>query len=87
MTTNVTRRIVTALTGPAVAAGILAGGLALGAPAKAEPSLSMTTPCVTAAVRGMAAPNMFNPLTRPAQVAAYEAPSVPTPAATSCIGQ
>lgn len=46
----------------------------------------MTTTCVTAPVRGMA-PNMFNPLTRPAQVAAYEAPSVPTPAATSCIGQ
>lgn len=86
MTTNITRRIVTAVTGPAVAAGILAGGLALGAPAQAQPSLSMTTTCVTAPVRGMA-PNMFNPLTRPAQVAAYEAPSVPTPAATSCIGQ
>lgn len=86
MISSLTRRIVTALTGPAVAAGVLAGGLALGAPAQAQPALSMTTTCVTAPVRGMA-PTMFNPLTRPAQVAAYEAASVPTPVATSCIGQ
>ncbi len=39
MNANITRRIATALTGPAIAAGILAGGLALGAPAQAQATM------------------------------------------------
>ncbi len=88
MTSTITRRIVTAVTGPAVAAGILAGALAVGAPAQAQAgtgtATSTATTCVSAPVSGMA-PNLLNPLTRAAQVATYEAPSHPT-AASSCIG-
>lgn len=85
MTASITRRIVTALTGPAVATAVLAGGLALGAPAQAQSGMGMTTTCVTAPVSGMA-PNMLNPLTRAAQVTTYDSSSQPTPAARSCIG-
>jgi hypothetical protein len=84
MTTTITRRIITALTGPAFAAAVLAGGLSVSAPASAQAG-SGTTTCVTAPVSGTA-PNMLNPLTRAAQVAAYDAPSQPNPAASSCIG-
>jgi hypothetical protein len=63
MNTTVTRRIVTALTGPAIAAGILAGGLALGAPAQAQTTVGTAT-CVTAPVLG-ASPNM------PARTSSY----------------
>lgn len=82
MNTTVTRRIVTALTGPAIAAGILAGGLALGAPAQAQTTGTAT--CVTAPVLGTS-PNMLNPLTRAAQVATYDAASQSTVAAVSCL--
>ena len=85
MTTTITRRIVTALTGSALAAGIMAGGLALGAPAQAQPSTGSAATCATAPVSGMAA-TMLNPLTRAAQVAAYDAPSQPIAVASSCIG-
>lgn len=85
MTTTITRRIVTALTGSAIAAGIMAGGVALGAPAQAQAGNNSAATCVTAPVSGMA-PNMLNPLTRAAQVAAYDAPSQPVAVASSCIG-
>jgi len=84
MGTTITRRIVTALTGPAIAAGILAGGLALGAPAQAQATMGTAT-CVTAPVLGTS-PNMLNPLTRAAQVATYDAATQPTVAAVSCLG-
>lgn len=85
MNTTVTRRIVTALTGPAIAAGILAGGLALGAPAQAQAQATVgTATCVTAPVLGTS-PNMLNPLTRAAQVATYDAARQPTVAAVSCL--
>jgi hypothetical protein len=85
MTTTITRRIVNALTGSALAAGIMAGGIALGAPAQAQPGTGSAATCVTAPVSGSAA-NTLNPLTRAAQVAAYDAPGQPTAAASSCIG-
>lgn len=85
MNANITRRIVTALTGSAFAAGIMAGGLALGAPAQAQPSTGSAATCVTAPVSGMT-PTKLNPLTRAAQVAAYDAPSQPIAVASSCIG-
>jgi hypothetical protein len=84
MNTTITRRIITALTGPAFAAAVLAGGLSLSAPAAAQAGTSTST-CVTAPVSGSAA-NTLNPLTRAAQVAAYDAPGQPTAAASSCIG-
>jgi hypothetical protein len=83
MSITITRRIVTALTGPAIAAGILAGGLALGAPAQAQTTAAAT--CVTAPVLG-SAPTMLNPLTRAAQVATYDSITQPTVAAVSCLG-
>jgi hypothetical protein len=52
MNTTITRRIVTALSGPAIAAGILAGGLALGAPAQAQTPAANATTCVTAPASG-----------------------------------
>lgn len=85
MTTTITRRLVTALTGSALAAGIMAGGVALGAPAQAQAGTASAATCVTAPVSGMA-PTMLNPLTRAAQVAAYDAPRQPVAVATSCIG-
>jgi hypothetical protein len=85
MTTTITRRIVTALTGSALAAGTMAGGVALGAPAQAQAGTGSAATCVTAPVSGRA-PTMLNPLTRAAQVAAYDAPSQPVAVATSCIG-
>ena len=85
MTTTITRRIVTALTGSAIAAGIMAGGVALGAPAQALAGTGSAATCVTAPSSGMP-PNMLNALTRAAQVAAYDAPSQPVSVATSCIG-
>jgi hypothetical protein len=84
MNANITRRIVTALTGPAIAAGILAGGLALGAPAQAQATMGTAT-CVTAPVLGTS-PNMLNPLTRAAQVATYDSITQPKVAAVSCLG-
>jgi hypothetical protein len=85
MNTTITRRIVTALTGSALAAGIMAGGVALGAPAQAQAGTGTAATCVTAPVSGMA-PSTLNPLTRAAQVAAFEAPSQPVAVASSCIG-
>ena len=72
------RRIAAALAGPAVAAGILAGTLAVSAPAEASPSSS--TKCSSMAMPGTvagASANQLNPLTRAAQVAATD----PTPLA------
>jgi hypothetical protein len=85
MNTTITRRIVTALSGPAIAAGILAGGLAFGAPAQAQTPAANATTCVTAPVLG-SAPDLLNPLTRAAQVATYEFINQPTVAAVSCLG-
>ena len=86
MNSSFTRRIVTALAGPAVAAGILVGGLAFGAPAQAQVSSGASSAtCVTAPVSGTA-PDMLNPLTRAAQVATYDSATQPTAAARSCIG-
>lgn len=74
------RRITAALAGPAVAAGILAGTLAVSGPAEASPSAS--TKCSTMAMPGAAtdiSPDQLNPLTRAAQVAAANpTPQAPT---------
>jgi hypothetical protein len=92
MNTTITRRIVTALAGPAVAAGILAGGLALGAPALAQTTAGTAPNRVTAPVLGTA-PDLLNPLTRTALAgsgsvgAAYESINQPTVTAVSCLGR
>lgn len=83
MTTSITRRIIAALAGPAVGAAVLAGGLALGAPAQAQ-TITGTASCVTAPVMGTS-PTMLNPLTRAAQVATYDAATQPSVAAVSCL--
>lgn len=74
------RRITAALAGPAVAAGILAGTLAVSAPAEASPTAS--TKCSSMAMPGTAndtGPNQLNPLTRAAQLAAVnQTPQAPT---------
>ncbi|MFN8032560.1 MAG: hypothetical protein U0Q47_04570 [Mycobacterium sp.] len=78
MNRTLTRRITTALAGPAVAAGIFAGTLAVSAPAEASPSAN--TKCSTMAMpEGTTdtGPNQLNPLTRAAQAAAIN----PTPQA------
>lgn len=78
MNRTFTRRITAALAGPAVAAGILAGTLAVSAPAEASPSSN--TKCSSMAMPGSATganANQLNPLTRAAQVAAAN----PTPQA------
>ena len=80
MNRTFTRRVTAALAGPAVAAGILVGTLAVSAPAEASPSAN--TKCSTMAIPGAATdvnPNLLNPLTRAAQVAAANpAPQAPT---------
>lgn len=63
MSNTIARRIATALTGSALAAGILAGGVGLSATAQASPTdagastCSMAMPNTTAPVAG--APNMI----------------------------
>ena len=80
--TTITRRIITSLAAPAIAAGFLAGGLLTGPPAQAQTG---TASCVTARVTATSA-QMLNPLTRPAQLANVRAPEQPVEAATSCLG-
>ena len=87
MNRNLTR-IVTALTGPAVAAGILAAGLAASTPAQAQAqaqvSSGQTQTCVTSTGVGAAKSGAPNGLTRAGQLSA-SAPSAAS-APKSCIG-
>lgn len=72
MNATVTRRIATAVTGPAVLAAVLSGAVALGAPARAETAAKAQT-CT--AVKVVATPvSVTNLLTRPGQLDAVQAP-------------
>jgi hypothetical protein len=84
MNSSFARRIATALAGPAVAAGILTGGIALSASAQAQPNAgnACTTSGVPAATPN---PNTLNPLTRAAQVKAVS-PAQMQSGAVSCLG-
>lgn len=81
---TITRRIATAVAGPAIAAGFIAAGIAAGAPAHASPQDPGSVRCTTATVSAASAA-MANPLTRAAQVGAVEGRGPAAPAATSCI--
>lgn len=84
MTTTVstiTRRIAVALAGPAVATGLLAGAVALGAPANAAPQ---GPNCVTAKVTP-ASPDATVLLTRPGQIDEATGMTAMTVTATSCL--
>lgn len=82
MNTSLTRRIATAIAGPAVIAGVLGGALALGAPANAAPPIETST-CTTA--KTITSPvNMTNLLTRPGQFDAAIAAMRAEPP-TSCL--
>lgn len=83
MNTTITRRIATALAGPAVIAGVLGGALTLSATAGAAPALDKTT-CVTAQVTA-ASPSQTALLTRPGQLAAVRGPNPAPVSATSCV--
>jgi len=84
MNRSFARRIVTALAGPAVAAGILTGGIALSASAQAQPIAGNT--CMTSSAPvNMPNPNTLSPLTRAAQVKAIS-PAQMQSAAVSCLG-
>ena len=84
MNRSFARRIVTALAGPAVAAGILTGGIALSASAQAQPIAGNTCTTSSAPVN-MSNPNTLSPLTRAAQVQAIS-PAQMQSAAVSCLG-
>lgn len=84
MNATLPRRIVIALAGPAVMAGVLGGALALGAPAGAQPAVTEKT-CTTAQVSA-ASPNISALLTRPGQISAVRGPNPAPVSATSCIG-
>lgn len=77
----ITRRIATALAGPAIATGFLAGAIALGAPANAEPQGTL---CYTAKVTAES-PDVTSLLTRPGQLDAANAAQSAV-SAISCIG-
>lgn len=79
---TVTRRIVAAAAGPALAAGLLAAGIAAGSPAQAAEPQGST--CVTAMAK-TAPPTMLNPLTRAGQVAGISAATQESAPATSCL--
>lgn len=83
MNRNLTR-IVTALTGPAVAVGILAAGLAASTPAQAQVSSGQTQTCITSNGVGAAKSGAPNGLTRAGQLSA-SAPSAAS-APKSCVG-
>jgi hypothetical protein len=83
MSRNFTRML-TALTGPALAAGILAAGLVGSAPAQAQVSSSQTQTCVTSTGAGAAKSGAPNGLTRAGQLSA-SAPSAAS-APKSCVG-
>lgn len=84
MNSSLARRIATALAGPAVAAGILTGGIALSASAQAQPNAGNA--CTTSGVpAAMPNPNTLNPLTRAAQVKAIS-PAQMQSGAVSCLG-
>lgn len=85
MTITITQRIVTALAGPAVFAGVLAGAISLGAPANAAPAPSSGMTCTTANVVADS-PAETSLLTRPGQLNAARASSGANVSATSCIG-
>lgn len=82
---TITRRIITTLAGPAIAAGVLAGGIALGAPAQAAAPAGQNSTCVTSFVPGPT-PDTLSPLTRAAQVNAVEHISRVFSPPTSCVG-
>jgi len=84
MNRRIARRVATALAGPAVAAGILTGGIALSASAQAQPIAGNT--CTTSgAPAAMPNPNTLNSLTRAAQVKAIGPAQMPS-VAVSCLG-
>ena len=78
---TIATRVITALAAPAIAAGILTGGLALGIAAPATAAQS----CTTAGSLGVT-PNAVNPLTRPAQVNAIQPPTHVFAPPSSCLG-
>lgn len=82
---TITRRIITTLAGPAITAGVIAGGIALGAPAQASTQVGQNPTCVTTIVPGPT-PDTLSPLTRAAQVNAAEHISRVFSPPTSCIG-
>lgn len=83
MNTIFARRIVTALAGPAVVAGVLGGALALGAPANAKPVTNEAS-CSTAKVAATP-PSVNALLTRAGQLNVVDTNRQPV-IATSCIG-
>lgn len=83
MNTTITRRIATALAGPAVVAAVLGGALALGAPAGALPAIDKAT-CTTSQVTA-ASPADTSLLTRPGQLTAARGPNPAPVKATSCV--
>ena len=83
MNRNLTR-IVTALTGPALAVGILTAGLAASTPAQAQASSGQTLTCITSTGVGAAKSGAPNALTRAGQLSA-SAPSAAS-APKSCVG-
>ncbi len=82
---TITRRIITALAGPVITAGLMASGIALGSPAQAVVTAGKNPTCVTSVVPGPT-PNMLSPLTRAAQVNAAEHINRMFSPPTSCIG-
>ncbi|MGI9162460.1 MAG: hypothetical protein ACR2JI_05990 [Mycobacterium sp.] len=76
-------RIVTALTGPALAAGILAAAIAGAGSAQAQVVGSQTQNCITSTGVGSAKAGAPDPMTRAGQLN-VSAPSAAT-APTSCI--
>ena len=77
-------RLMTALTGPALAAGILTAGLAAATPAHAQMSNGQTQRCITSTVGGVAKSGAPNVLTRAGQLNASASSAAAAP--TSCVG-
>lgn len=78
----ITHRILTALAAPAVAIGIMLGGIA---PGIVAPAIAGTRPCITSGSASVS-PNSVNPLTRPAQVNAIQPPTHVWAPPSSCLG-
>lgn len=83
MNASLTRRIATALAGPAVIAAVLGAALVQGSPANAAPAADKAT-CTTARVSATS-PNVSALLTRPGQISAVRGPNPAPVSATSCI--
>ena len=77
-------RMMTALTGPALAAGILAAGLVTSAPAQAQMSSGQTQNCTTSTGVGADKSAASNRLTRAGQINAATPSAASAP--TSCVG-